>query len=60
MPYIYSDEDNVPMNEENFPHKDDRDCPNCKHKVNGECQVWNCRFEQKNEEDFEESDFKED
>lgn len=23
----------------------DRDCENCKHKVNGACNVWDCEFE---------------
>lgn len=45
MNYLYDDEDNQPMHEENILN--DRDCPNCKHKVNGECQVWDCRFEPK-------------
>lgn len=25
----------------------DRDCENCKHKVNGACNVWDCEFEPK-------------
>ena len=25
----------------------DRDCENCKHKVNGACNVWECKFEPK-------------
>ena len=25
----------------------DRDCENCKHKINGYCESWDCRFEPK-------------
>ena len=25
----------------------DRDCENCKHKVNGACESWDCKFEPK-------------
>ena len=27
----------------------DRDCENCIHKVNGACNVWECKFEPKSE-----------
>lgn len=27
----------------------DRDCDNCKNKVDGDCQVWDCRFEKREE-----------
>ena len=27
----------------------DRDCENCVHKVNGACNVWECKFEPKSE-----------
>lgn len=43
MPYIYEDEDNAPMNDENI-QVPDRDCPNCRNRKNGECQVWECKF----------------
>jgi len=49
--YIYSDEDNAPMNDENMPERlkkltADRDCPNCIHKLpNGHCEMWDCEFE---------------
>lgn len=75
MPYLYDDEDNAPMHQDeraldvnyksyeqmvkdaggepiDFPDPadgDDRDCPHCRHKVNGECQVWDCKFEPKEE-----------
>ena len=42
MPYLYDDEDNAPMNEDNIRH--DHDCGNCRHKIQGECEVWECRF----------------
>jgi len=54
--YIYNDEDNQPMNEENMPESlkklfqnfNDRDCPNCIHKMpNGDCNSWDCKFEPK-------------
>lgn len=52
--YIYSDEDNAPMNDENV-QAPDRGCRNCEHqkKVAGryitydECELWECKFEQK-------------
>ena len=44
--YIYSDEDNAPMNEEAF-QRPDRDCANCRHKVNGNCTQWDCNFSPK-------------
>lgn len=31
----------------------DRDCENCIHKVNGACNVWECKFEPKEDEPFE-------
>lgn len=31
----------------------DRDCENCVHKVNGACNVWECKFEPKEDEPFE-------
>jgi len=44
--YLYDDEDNVAMNEDNLPPKDDRDCMNCIHKhPNGDCTQWECKFE---------------
>ena len=42
--YLYDDEDNVPMNEENFPQRPERDCSNCRFKVNGDCTQWECNF----------------
>ena len=50
--YIYSDEDNAPMIEENIPNKwennpprPDRDCPNCRYKMpTGDCTKWDCDF----------------
>ena len=47
MPYIYNDEDNAPMNEENIQRKHDHECWNCRHKIQGECEMWDCRFEPK-------------
>lgn len=45
--YIYDDEDNAPMNEENFQRKHDHECWNCRHKIQGECEMWDCKFEPK-------------
>ena len=53
MNYIYSDEDNAPMNEENFQRKHDHECWNCRHKIQGECEMWDCKFEPKYKLDSE-------
>lgn len=42
MSYLYDDEDNAPMNDENIRH--DHDCGNCRHKIQDECELWECRF----------------
>lgn len=48
MSYLYDDEDNQPMMDEHMPVRDvDRDCPNCRNRKNGECQVWECKFSPK-------------
>ena len=45
MPYLYEDEDNQPMNPDNFPVEPERDCEHCKH-YNGEyCTSWDCKME---------------
>ena len=31
-----------------------RDCGNCIHKVNGACNVWECKFEPKEDVEAEE------
>ena len=44
--YIYSDEDNEPMNTDNFD-VEERDCENCKNYDGKYCVVWDCKFEAK-------------
>lgn len=44
MPYLYDDEDNAPMTEEAYQKAHDHDCGNCRHKIHGQCEVWECRF----------------
>ena len=46
MPYIYSDSDNEPMNEENI-QVEERDCEHCRNHDGKDCQVWDCKFEPK-------------
>ena len=54
MSYIYEDEDNEPMNDENV-HVPDRDCQNCEHRKTvvgryityDDCEVWECKFSPK-------------
>lgn len=54
--YIYDDDDNQPMNDENMPYiydskteynppRPERDCPNCRFKMpDGSCTRWSCDF----------------
>lgn len=44
MPYIYNDEDNNPMIED---MTEDRKCYICKNHDGKECQVWDCKFERR-------------
>ena len=54
MSYIYEDEDNVPMNDENV-QAHDRNCRNCEHRKTvvgkyityDDCEVWECKFSPK-------------
>lgn len=46
--YLYNDEDNAPMNEEDLG-KDDRDCEHCRNYDGMYCTAWDCRFEAKEE-----------
>jgi hypothetical protein len=45
MPYLYNDEDNEPMNTENFPVEPERDCEHCKHYDGKYCTQWDCQME---------------
>ena len=48
--YVYNDEDNAPMNEEDLKwlkaitKMDNRDCKNCQHYDSEYCTSWDCKF----------------
>ena len=49
MPYLYDNEDNEPMNPDNFPAEPERDCEHCKHYDGRDCTSWDCKMELKEE-----------
>ena len=49
MGYLYEDEDNEPMNPDNFQVEHERDCEHCKHYDGKFCTQWDCKMELKEE-----------
>ena len=48
--YLYDDSDNEPMNQDNFPVEEERDCYHCKNHDGQYCTSWDCHFEPKEEQ----------